>query len=192
MHSGSIRTTLVLCLIAGMCLHANGQVEVQLQALDSHFAGVWVGTNHDYTKIPMVTNHVRIVIKDNPKKGELRFEYTYGTKGQKGYEHLVRFLAIKPERSMVDFNWQHDPKEHCKAVGLDEVLGTGYGEFRCSYSVRTDRKDVWYRGIFRIEPDQFTYSWDKGDNQVDYVKSGEWTLTRESTASSGSRSTSSH
>lgn len=174
-----IRAVVVLCLSAGLCLKGHGQVDAQLQVVDSHFAGVWVGTNHSYTKSAMVSTPVKIEIRDNPKKRELRLEYTYGTKGQKGYDHLVRFLAIKPAESRVDLHWQHDLVEHYQATGLDGVLNTGYGEIACAGKFYAPEKDVLYRFVFHIEADRFTYSWEKSDDGVKFVKTGDWDLMRE-------------
>ena len=129
----------------------------------------------------MVANQVKIEIRENPKKRELRLEYTYGTKGQKGYDHLVRFMAIKPAQSMLDLHWQHNSVEHYQASGLDQVLSTGYGEFTCTGKVRIDGKDLLYRCIFHIEADRFSYSWGKSDDGITFLKSGDWTLTREPT-----------
>ena len=175
-----IRAAVIFIAYAGLCLKGSGQVNAQLQAVDSHFAGAWVGMNHDYTKTPMVSNPVRIEIRDNPKKGELRLEYTYWIKGQKGYDHLVRFMAIKPARSTVEFNWQHESKESYTVSGLDALLNTGFGEFTCAGTVHTSGKDIAYRCVFHIEVDRFNYSWEKSDDGVTFSKSGDWTLKRES------------
>ena len=174
-----IRAIAALCLIAGLCQKGYGQIDAQLQAVDAHFAGAWVGTNHDYTQTPMVSNAVRIEIKENPKKRELRLEYTYGTKGQKGYDHWVRFMAIKPEQSTIEFHWQHKPLEHYQASGLDGVLRTGYGEFTCTGTVRTDVEHRPYRCIFHIETDRLSFLWEKSDDGVTFSKTGDWILTRE-------------
>ena len=97
-------------------------MDPRLQALNSHFAGVWVGTNYDYTKPKIVTNPVRIAITNDPQKGRLRLEYTYGTKGQKSYDHLVRFMVIDPAKSTVTLYWEGNKKEASKAGGLKELL----------------------------------------------------------------------
>lgn len=179
--SNFVRAVTVLGLFAGLCVKSQGQLDAQLQALDSHLAGAWVGTNYDYTKTPMVSNPVRIEIKENPKKRELRLEYTYGTKGQQGYDHLVRFIAIKPAQSIIEFHWQHKSLERYQVSGLDGVLSTGYGDFTCAGTVHTDGIDLPYRCVFHIEAEHFSYSWEKSEDGVTFSKTGQWVLTREPT-----------
>lgn len=178
--SNFVRSIAILCLFAGLCPKGHGQADVQLQTVDSHFEGTWVGTNHDYTKTPIVSNPVRIEVKENPKKRELRFEYTYGTKGQKGYDRFVRFMAIKPAQSTVEFHWQHESIERYQVSGLDGVLSTGYGEFTCMGTAQTDVEHRPYRGVFHIEANQFTFSWEKSGDGASFIKTGDWVLTRES------------
>ena len=179
-----VRVLVPLCMVGGLAVRGYGQANAPLGLVDTHFAGMWVGTNHDYTKVPMVANPVRIEIRDDPKKHELRMDYTYGIKGQRGYDHRVRFLSIEPATSTVEFHWQHRPTERYLAAGLDEVLRTGYGVFTCAGMVYSKYRIVPYRGMFDIEADRFTYSWEKSDDGVTFAKTGEWVLTRESAETS--------
>jgi hypothetical protein len=123
----------------------------------------------------MVTTPVRLEIKDDPKKGILRIDYTYGIKGQKSYEHLVRFMAINPSKGTVTLNWQYEAKEAYDTAGLDKLLNAGYGDLEIS--------DAGYHAIFRLAPDRFSYFWEKSDENGEYSKTGEWTMTRASGAS---------
>lgn len=174
-----IYTSAIFCLLSGVSSKATGQVDAQLLTLNSHFAGVWVGTSDNYVKMPMVTRPVRIEIKDNPKKRELRLEYWYGIKGQKTYEHLVRYMTIHPAKSSVDLAWQYESTEHFQARGLDGVLGTGYGDFTLANTFHADAGDVTYRCVFHIEADRFTYKWATSNDGVKFYKEAEWILTRE-------------
>lgn len=178
--SNRVRAVVILCSLASFGLKVNAQVDAQLQTLDSHIAGVWVGTNHDYTKTPMITTALRLEIADNPKKSELRLVYTYGIKGQKGYDHSVRFMSIKPATSLIELHWQHEIVGRYKANGLTEVLNAGYGKFTFGGTINTVGTDRIYVCIFHLEPNSLIYLWEKSDDGVTFYKTGDWTLNRES------------
>ena len=156
-------------------------MDPRLQVLNSHFVGVWAGTNVAYNS-PTVTVPVRIVVTNDSKKGRLRLEYIYGTKGQKSYDHAVRFMVIDPASSRVTLNWRHNSDEVYKAVGLEEVLNAGYGSFGFFGAVQVNGLKVLYRQMLELTADSFYYCWEKTSDGVDYSKTGEWTLTRESGA----------
>ncbi|HEX9199218.1 MAG TPA: hypothetical protein VF865_06640 [Acidobacteriaceae bacterium] len=130
----------------------------------------------------MVTTPVRVAITNDPKKGRLRLEYTYGTKGQKSYDHSVRFMVIDPAKSTVTLNWQHDSKEIYTAKGLDKILDAGYGDFGFYGSQSEHGLNVNYRATFELSADRLFYCWEKSNNGVDFSMNGEWTLSRESGA----------
>ena len=173
---------LLLCILSCSWLQGRGQLDPRLQVLNSHFVGVWVGTNYDYTKPKIVTNPVRIAITNDPKKGRLRLEYTYGTKGQKSYDHLVRFMVIDPAKSTVTLYWEGDKKEASKAGGLKELLDAGYGIFQFSYTDVMNGSNVISLATFEIKEDSLYYCWEESKNGVDFSRTGEWRLTRESAA----------
>jgi len=170
----------LLCFVSCSWLQGHGQIDPRLQTVNLHFVGVWVGKNDAYIKSPTVTTPVRIAITNDPKKGRLRLEYTYGTKGQKSYDHSVRFIVIDPIKSTVTLNWQHNSKEVYKAAGLEKFLDAGYGDFGFSGTQTENGLNVIYRATFELNADDLYYRWEKSTNGVDFSITGEWTLSRES------------
>ena len=157
-------------------------MDPRLQALNSHFVGVWVGTDHDFTDAKMPNISVRIAITDDPKKGRLRMEYTYGAKGEKSYDHLVSFMVIDPTKSTVTRSFEGGGTAVYKAGGLKELLDAGYGIFQFSFVDSENGSNVIHLATFEIKEDSLYYCWEESKNGVDFSRTAEWKLTRESAA----------
>ena len=168
-------------LLGGTLLQSQTQTDQQLHGLYSHFAGTWIGKHEDYTKTPTLETPLRIEIREDTKKRNLRLEYFYGTKGQKSYDHLVRFMSIDPSASIVTLNWNHDSKEHYKAEPLSELLSQGYGDLKFSGTLL----GTLYRGSFHLSPDHLSYFWEKSADSTHFYKTADWTLTREPVVTTG-------
>ena len=173
------RSLLLLYILCCSWLQGQGQANQQLRVLNSHFTGVWVGTHYDFSKLK--TTPVRLEITENPKNGVLRLEYVYGTKGQNSYSHIVRFMAIEPDKSAVTLRWEHESKDRYHADGLDKVLSAGYGDITLSPAQSVNGENLFYRATFHLSPERLTYFWEKSADNVTFVKTAEWTLTREVT-----------
>ena len=134
----------------------------RLHAIYSNFVGDWEGQHQDFTKQPVVVLTLKVSVREEPQKGRLRFDYFYGTKGTKSYEHSVRFMKIDPDKGTVLFNWADDdhpqpyPAEH-----LADVLPTGRGEFQIHFIVPEDGRPTAYRASFHLTDNQLDYSWEK-------------------------------
>ena len=109
-------------------------------------------------------------------------EYTYGAKGEKSYVHLVSFMVIDPAKSTVTLYWEGDKKEASKAGGLKELLDAGYGIFQFSYTDVMNGSNVISLATFEIKEDSLYYCWEESKNGVDFSRTAEWKLTRESAA----------
>jgi hypothetical protein len=174
---------LLVCVLSCSWLQGPGQMDPRLQVLYSHFVGVWVGTYYGYREPKIVTSPVRVVITIDAKRERLRWEYTYGTKGQKSYDHLVRFMAIDPAKSWVTIN-QAGSEWTYKAGDLKELLDTGYGIFHFAGAEFqfSSGSDVVSLGTYEIKEDSLYYCWAETSNRVDFSTRAEWKLTRESAA----------
>ena len=173
---------LLLCVLSCSWLRGWGQLDPRLQVLNSHFVGVWVGTDNMYTDPKTTAVPVRIVITDDPKKGRLRMEYTYGAKGEKSYDHLVSFMVIDPTKSTVTRSFEGGGTAVYKAGGLKELLDIGYGIFQFSFVDSENGSNVIHLATFEIKEDSLYYCWEESKNGVDFSRTAEWKLTRESAA----------
>jgi hypothetical protein len=138
-----------------------------------------VGTDRYLKDGTDVTVTLRLEISETKKKDGLQCSYTYGEKGQKGFERSKRRLTLNPSTGEMTSHWNGHPTEHYEAKGLDEFAATGLGAFTAATNTKEDGKPVLYEGEFRLSQDKFSYKWDKSFDGKTFVRNGTITLERE-------------
>ncbi len=69
-------------LVLSLATSSVAQTNIQLQALNDHFLGTWVGANHDYSRTPTITSNVSITVTKDRKEGRLDMGYSYVEEGK--------------------------------------------------------------------------------------------------------------
>lgn len=148
--------------------------------LYKNFVGTWVGTCCDFpgSKDPVLPVQIVITVEKNGET--MRWEYTYGTKGQKGFDRDTRFVALDPARSVITLQWKHTEKESYRARGLDQFAQTGLGTI--SGANLDPKQRLVYHVIFDLEPASFTYKWLTTSDGKSYTLMGLFKLARVGTA----------
>jgi hypothetical protein len=127
----------------------------------ANFVGSWVGTSRYAKNGVEAREHIKLEITEETKKRRLRLEYTYGEKGEQGYERQTRFITLNPlkeEMTSIFTGDDRTPAYHTE--GLDEFAKTGYGKF----IVINQTKDAsglptLFRCTYDLGADHFNYDW---------------------------------
>ena len=90
---------------------------------------------------------------------------------------LIRF---DPKRSTLFRNRGKDGKQTYDVEGLDEVLLTGYGDFKLKgRGFDSHKKIVPYQADYHLTAQAFSYEVYLGGDDAPLVKTGDWSLNRE-------------
>jgi hypothetical protein len=176
-----------LVLLVALCCRvaAFGQAPATLSTdIYANFVGTWVGTDRYLKDGAMITVLLRLEISETKKKDGLQCVYTYGEKGQKGFERSQRRITLNPSDGEMTSQWKRHSTEHYKAKDLDEFAKTGLGTFTSATEVKEDGKTVMYEGVFSLSKDKFFYRWDKSSDGKTFVTNGVFTLEREALVAS--------
>jgi hypothetical protein len=177
----SLRLLLVLLLLMSTASKGGAQSSSPLQTLQEHFAGTWVGINHDYTVNPAITTKITITTRKDKREGRLDMEYAYVDQGKSTEKRYKRFVIFKPETSMVFIDRKGEGKQHLKADGLDELLRSGYGSFTLHGVVcyKGDKHAI-SRADYHLSPDSWSYEIYVSSFGGPFLKTGDWSLRRTS------------
>jgi hypothetical protein len=161
-----------------------GQSNAPLSAPDiyKNFVGTWVGTCCDFSGSKFPVSPVRLVITIEKNGQSMRWDYTYGTKGQKGFESKTRFVTLAPTKGEMILQWKRSDKDTYKTQGLDQFALTGFGRFSGSELDPTMR--AVDHGIFDLESMSFTYKWLTTSDGKNYTLTGLFKFTRETGSAS--------
>jgi hypothetical protein len=164
-----------------LALPVHGQTNTQLDALNDHLLGNWKGVNHDYTNTPTITSEVSIVIVRDNKPNQLKMNYTYVENLTKKTTHYVFLIRFDPKKSTLFRNrGRNGGKETYDVEGLDEVLRTGYGDFKLKgVGMDSRRKRRPYLADYHLTAQSFSYEVYLGGDNTPVVKTGDWSLSRE-------------
>jgi hypothetical protein len=172
----------VVLLSAGLLIgtaNSKSQTDPALQVVYSHFIGTWSGTDDYRSNRGMVTVPVAITISETKNQKALKLDYVYSKKGEKDYQHLVRFMAIDPVKGTVTLNWEHDDKEHYKTTGLDEFMKTGYGTFGFSIVMLPENGvTIVDSCTLQLTANTLSYTWGESWNEPTSQTTGAWKLSR--------------
>lgn len=165
------------------CLAACGQSAPSGQPdIYANFVGVWVGTDHYRNdKDQDVTEDLRIEITESKKKDALECLYTYGHKGQKGFERKHRRITLDPTSAKMTSKFDGTDQDAYQTFGLSEFAVSGLGTFRAAKAEMIDGKKVLFLGLFTLDMDKFDYRWESSsDDAKTFAPFGSFSLHRES------------
>jgi hypothetical protein len=153
----------------------------------TNFVGTWVGSSRYSKNGAEVTEHIKLEITEEKKQKRLRLDYTYGEKGQQGYDRRTRFITLEPlkEEMTSIFKGDAGPPNKYPTEGLDEFAKTGYGNFiviNQTAQVASGRPAL-FRGTFHLNADHFNYEWIESLDGQRFTLSSVFRLTK--TASAG-------
>jgi hypothetical protein len=171
----------ILMLVASGLADASSPkvpVDPAIQAAYDHFVGEWSGTDVYRSDHGMITIPVTIAITETKDKKSLRFDYSYGHKGEKDYSEQIRFLVLDPAKGEVTLNWQHDSKEHYTARELDEFVKTGYGALEFSNSEKMNGITMAFRCALTLTQDTLSYFWEESRNGAPFQVTGTFRFVR--------------
>lgn len=179
----SIAPKILRIFLLLLALPAHSQTNTQLDTLNDHLLGNWKGVNHDYTNTPAITSEVSIVIVRDNKPNQLKMHYTYVENLTKKTTHYVFLIRFDPKKSTLFRNrGKYGGKGTYDVEGLDEVLRTGYGDFKLKgFVMDSNREKRPYRADYHLTAQTFSYEAYLGGDDTPVVKTGDWSLSRENT-----------
>jgi hypothetical protein len=168
----------LLCLSA--CTALCAQSLAPLQTLYDHFVGTWAGINHDYMDGPTSTSRVTIRVTLDKGKDRLKMDYFYAWDTTMKVEHDKVLVKIDPNHSSFFRDRKGIGKQSFQIEGLDDLLHDGYGSFSLhGVSLDSNRKDAVYRADYHLTPDTFSYEVFTSTAGAPFVKTGDWSMTRQ-------------
>src|SRR5260370_29750359 len=75
------------------CQTANAHPNIDIY---KNFVGRWTGYHEGTEKGTPVRISLEIVVTEEKNGKSMRFDYTYGTKGEKDFERLTRYVELQP------------------------------------------------------------------------------------------------
>lgn len=177
----SVAPKILLVSWLTLALPLHGQSNAQLDTLNGHLLGNWKGVNHDYTNTPTITSKVSIVIVRDNKPNQLKMYYTYVENPTKKTTHYVFLIRFDPKKStLFRDRGKEGGKETYDVEGLDEVLRTGYGDFKLKgIGMDSHRKKKPYRADYHLTAQTFSYEVYLGGDDTPVVRTGDLSLSRE-------------
>ena len=175
-----LRLFLIPLLLVSFTCNGGAQSGSLLQTVQEHFAGIWVGINHDYTVNPANTSKITITVRKDQHEGRLDMEYVYGGEG-KPIERYKRRVIFEPKTSTVFIDRKGFGKEHLVADHLDEFLRNGYGDFTL-HGVVDHKGDhhAFSKIDYHLSPDNWSYEVYVSTFGGPFLRTGDWSLKRSS------------
>jgi hypothetical protein len=144
-----------------------------------NFVGKWSGVILvNPTKYP---SQVQLTISEKKNGKEMIWDYTFGQKGQAGYERISKMVVLKPHDEIMLMQWKGSPKEKYTTSGLEAFASAGYGKFTVS-----PESDKSTQGTFELQTNEMTYVWVETTNGKTKVWS-EFSFNRVSDASASTQ-----
>lgn len=173
---------MVLLLLPSAAFASAAQSGSSLQTVQDHFAGTWVGINHDYTVNPATTSKITITARKDKREGRLDMEYAYVEQGKSTEARYKRFIVFEPKTSTVFIDRKGWGKGHLAADGLDEFLRNGYGSFTLHRVVRYKGDNhAIERADYHLSPDSWSFEIYVSAFGGPFLRTGDWSLKRTST-----------
>jgi hypothetical protein len=162
----------------------------------ANFVGTWIGTNH-FLKDGVDTRHlVRVEITETKKHDAIICNYTYGKKGEKGFDHRSLRITLNPLKSEMTLLWNNEDTNHLKTSGLDSFAATGLGTFTGAFTAASNQmisaSETTYEVLFHLEKDSYNYEWRSGRKGQALVLESVFSLKRETTSISPPSAPSGH
>ena len=162
----------------------------------ANFVGTWIGTNH-FLKDGVDTRElVRVEITETKKHDAIICNYSYGKKGEKGFNHRSHRITLNPLKSEMTSRWDNEDTERLKTSGLDGFAATGLGIFTAAFTVASNpmisSSELTSECLFRLDKDSFSYEWRDGHKGQPLVLESVVSLKRETTSLSPSAASSGH
>jgi len=142
------------------------------------FVGTWIGTCCDFPGSKWGLSPVRLTITVDKDGKVMRWDYRYGTKGQKNFEEQSKFVALDPEKEKMTIKWHE--RDSYRTVGLGRVAQNGFGQF--SANAFDGVSKTFFEGTYEIEPTKLSYQWGSTPDKKNYTMGGWFLLTREAVA----------
>jgi hypothetical protein len=144
--------------------------------------GHWIGYNESVQKGAVVHTSLDLVVTEEKNGKSMRFDYTYGKKGEKDFKRLTRYVELRPTDAVVILRWKGEEKMSYNTDGLERFAQDGFGRFTAEQQRFLNQQKVFYRGTFELQPKTFFYKWECSDDGMHYAVTGVFSLARETNA----------
>jgi hypothetical protein len=174
---------LLIPLSAFLLTNATGQQPATgSQDPNRNFVGKWSG-------VILVNSsndppQVQLTISEKKNGGEMVWDYTFGQKGQAGYERSSKVVVLKPHDEVMLMQWKGYAKGKFTTSGLEAFARAGYGKFTASPS--WEKSTTATQGTFELQANEMTYLWEETTNDKTKVSS-EFSFHRVSDASASTQ-----
>jgi hypothetical protein len=150
--------------------------------LYKNFLGHWTGYNESAQKGSVVHTSLDLVVTEEKNGKSMRFDYTYGKKGEKDFERLTRYVELRPTDAVMILRWKGEEKMTYKTDGLERFAQDGFGRFTAEQQRFLSQQKVFDRGTFELQQKTFFYKWERSTDGLHYAVTGVFALARETSA----------
>jgi len=147
-----------------------------------NFVGHWIGYNESVQKGAVVHTVLDLVVTEEKNGKSMRFEYTYGRKGEKDFEQITRYVELRPTDAVMILRWKGEEKMSYKTDGLERFAQDGFGRFTAEQQRFLNQQKVFDRGTFELQAKTFFYKWERSADGLHYAVTGVFSLARETNA----------
>jgi hypothetical protein len=170
-------------LLALFCFSHNSECQTgnsnQNADIYKNFSGRWIGYNESTGKSAQVRIPLEIVITEEKNGKSMRFDYTYGRKGEKDFERITRYVELQPADAVMSLRDKGQEKMTYRTDGLDQFAKAGLGRFTAQQQRLLNLQKDFLRGTFELQEKTFFYQWERSADGVHYTITGVNSLTRD-------------
>jgi hypothetical protein len=162
-----------------LCTVCQAQTAPSLSIADlyKNFAGSWTGMCCDFSGSKFPPTPVRLVVTIEKSGRAMRWETTYGVRGQSTYDHATKVVVLNPAKNEISYDAML-----FRSPDLADFAQKGFGSFSAS-ALEPESRQV-RRGTFELSPSTLTVRWETAPNGQHYKLEGLFSYRRDTTADS--------
>jgi hypothetical protein len=139
-----------------------------------NFVGQWSGrilVNHD--KMPAT---VKITVTEEKNGRGMRWDYVFGSEGEKGYETDSKMIVLNPAKEQLMMHFKGHPEQTYLTLGLGRVIQDGFGQFSASDCSPDRHCSIC---VFDLRQASLSYQWKTTSDGKTFEIYSEFVLTRD-------------
>ncbi|MBB5316780.1 hypothetical protein [Tunturibacter empetritectus] len=177
-------TRKLMCLLLALLYlspRSESQSASSQQNLDiyKNFIGRWIGYNETLQNGSLKRVPLELLVTEEKDGKSIRVDYTYGRKGDDGFERQTRYIELRPEKAEMILHWKGEEREKFQTDGLEQFAENGLGKFVAQQKPSGNGQKVIYRATFELQPKTFSYVWERSGDGQKYGITGTFSFTRD-------------
>jgi hypothetical protein len=138
-----------------------------------NFVGQWFGKILiDRDNLPQT---VQMTVTEEKNGHGMRWDYVFGTDGQKGFKRATKTIVLKPAEEKAEMHFLGSPKQIYLTLGLHDFAQNGAGQFSASDCSTRGRCSIC---TFDLERSSLSYQWKTTNDGKRFDVYSEFVFTR--------------